>query len=160
MPPECSVSTITKAHTLELLGKLHEGRWQKVRYIRVPGSAIRCGFLSLLCGSAHAEGNRGWWAAQCHEVTRFLCLVALFHCSVVVRGHGLVTVTQAFRIVAGVMTGVRSTQQRPRGGSQILLASTFYLAISGYKEPAGSGVVVFAFNLSMWEAEAGRCVCV
>lgn len=90
----------------------------------MPGSAIRCGFLPLLCGSAHAEGNRGWWAAQCHEVTRFLCLVALFHCSVVVRGHGLVTVTQAFRIVAGVMTGVRSTQQRPRGGSQILLAST------------------------------------
>lgn len=57
MPRECGVSILTKAHTLQLLGKLLEGRWQRVSYVRVQGSTTRCDFPSCLCGSVLAEGN-------------------------------------------------------------------------------------------------------
>lgn len=57
MPRECGVSIPTKAHTLQLLGKLLEGRWQRVSYVGVQGSTTRCDFPSLLCGSVLAEGN-------------------------------------------------------------------------------------------------------
>lgn len=46
-----------REHTLQLLGKLLEGRWQRVSYVRVQGSTTRCDFPSLLCGSVLAEGN-------------------------------------------------------------------------------------------------------